>query len=295
MLNSATGFVLAMLSAIFYGASAVVTKMISDQGVSVSSILLFRGIIGGILLTVLSWAHGRKGPTLENEMKKKALILSVFGSGATLLLLNKAYLYLPVGSVTTIHYLFPLLVNIIGARLSKKPMDTSTKVILIICTAGTLLLFDSLKSSQLPGAVCAVISIATWSFQILYLEYSGLTKCPAAPIAVRQCMVVASMGLLCGLREGFTMGLVWHALPLLVLAAVMNNVLANILLQAGIKRIGSGLTAILCIFEPISSILLGYVILGETMTGRQIAAVPVILTAIGILIIMNSRAERDTS
>lgn len=91
------------------------------------------------------------------------------------------------------------------------------------------------------------------------------------------------------------MGLVWHALPLLVLAAVMNNVLANLLLQAGIKRIGSGLTAILCIFEPISSILLGYVILGETMTGRQITAVLVILTAIGILIIMNSRAERDTS
>lgn len=293
MLNLASGFAMAVLSAVLYGASAVVTKMISDRGVAVSSILLFRGIIGGMLLAGASWVRGHGKDGLGKQMRRKAVILSVFGSGATLLMLNKAYLYLPVGSVTTIHYLFPAIVNVTGAAMAKKHLSSGTKAVLTVCMAGTLLLFDSLARSQAPGVVYAVISVATWSFHLLYLEYSGLTECPASAVAVWQCGTVAAMGLICGAVEGHTFGLAVHALPLLVLTALMNNVFANVLLQAGVKRIGGGLAAILCIFEPISSIVLGGMVLGESMTGRQIAAVMVILAAIGILIIMKGREERN--
>lgn len=293
MLNMTAGFMMAVLSAVLYGASAVVTKMLSDQGIAVSSILLFRGIIGGLLLAVISRVCARGRISLERNMRRKAVILSVFGSGSTLFMLNMAYLYLPVGSVTTIHYLFPAIVNVIGAWMAKKHLSASTKAVLFTCMAGTLLLFDSLTSSQLPGVVYAVISVAAWSFQILYLEYSGLTEQPASAVAVWQCGVVAAMGFVYGFVEGHTFGLAAQAFPLLILAALMNNVLANVLLQAGIKRIGGGLAAILCIFEPISSIMLGSVILGETMTRRQSAAVVLILAAIGILIIRNGREERN--
>lgn len=295
MLNLASGFMMAVLSAIFYGASAVLTKMVSDRGVAVPSILLLRGIIGGMLLAGYSRACGGKGLGLEKDMRRKAVILSAFGSGATLLMLNRAYLYLPVGSVTTIHYLFPAIVNVISARISEKRLSIGTRVVLTILTAGVLLLFDSLTYSQWPGVIYAVISIATWSFQILYLEYSGLTKCPATTVAIWQCATVAAMGLVCGFVEDHTFGQAIHALPLLFLAALLNNVFANILFQAGIKRIGGSLAAILCIFEPISSIILGYVILGEAMGRRQMAAVMLILTAVGILIVMNSRGERDAA
>lgn len=293
MLNMVAGFMMAVLSAVLFGAAAVVTKMISNQGVAVSSILLFRGLIGGGLLVGVSRLRGNDIRGMEKQMRKKALILSVFGSGATLLMLNKAYLYLPVGSVTTIHYLFPAIVNIIGARMSKKRLSFGTKAVLFICLAGTVLLFDSLTRSQFPGVVYAVLSIATWSFQLLYLEHSGLTACPASAVAVWQCMTVAAMGLICGTVEGHTFAKAVNALPLLFLAALMNNVLANILLQAGVKRIGGGLAAILCIFEPVSSIIFGCLLLGENMTGRQILAVTVILAAIGILIIINGRKERN--
>lgn len=292
MLNMVAGFVMAILSAVLYGASAVVTKMISDQGVAVYSILLFRGIIGGVMLAGVSRLRGLDIGGMGTGMQKKAVILSVFGSGATLLMLNKAYLYLPVGSVTTIHYLFPVIVNVLGARMSKKHLSLGTKLVLSICMAGTLLLFDSMACSQLPGVVYALISVVTWSFHLLYLEHSGLAGCPVFAVAVWQCGTVAVMGLLGGVVEGHTLGLAVDALPLLALTALMNNVLANILLQAGVKRIGGSLAAILCIFEPISSIVLGCFILGESMSGRQTTAVAVILTAIGVLIIMRGREER---
>lgn len=295
MLNMVIGFTLAVLSAVCYGASAVLTKMVSDQGVAVPTILLFRGVIGGMMLAGLCKINGRGGMRLEKGMGRKAVVLSVLGSGATLLLLNQAYLYLPVGSVTTIHYLFPAVVNLIGAYLSKKRLKTATKLVLLICMGGTLLLFDSLTRSQLPGIIYAAVSILTWSFQILYLEYSGLVTCPAPAVAARQCAVVAAMGIIYGMIKGHTFEVAVHALPLLLLTTLFNNVLANILFQEGIKRIGGSLSAILCIFEPVSSILLGYILLGEVLSRRQMIAILLILTAIGILIIKNSKRERDTA
>lgn len=284
------GLIYTGLSAIMYGFSAVITKIITIRGVSISTTLFLRGLLGAcILFIILKLQH--QSLKLSSKCLYKILLLCLLGSTATMLFLNIAYLYLPVGSATTIHYIYPIVITVIDCILKRKRPNKIAVIVLIVCTAGVSLLFESITSHQYIGIVFAACSIFTWSFQMIYLERSNLTKLPPQLLAFYQNLILAVVGLFCGLFTHHTFSTALTALPYIFLASIFNNVLANMLIQRGIARVGASTAAILSVFEPISSILFGVMLLQETLSEKQIAACVLILSVITVMIWYNVKSN----
>jgi drug/metabolite transporter (DMT)-like permease len=222
---------------------------------------------------------------------KQILLLCTVGSSSTLLLLNITYLYLPVGSATTIHFLYPIIVTVASAVIIRERPARSTVLILIVCTIGLSFLFESITPSQYPGIFFAALSSFTWSFQMLYLEHSKLaSQMTPSVLAFYQNVVLAAVGLLAGGFGGHTFSYIPTLLPYLIFLAFIHSALATILIQKGIALAGVSVSAILSVFEPVSSILFGFILLREGLSIKQLTACIIILAAITVNIFMNAKA-----
>ena len=69
----------------------------------------------------------------------------------------------------------------------------------------------------------------------------------------------------------------------------MCTVVALSLLQIGIKHVGASTAAILTTFEPITSIVCGVLLLGETVTGIKIIACALIMVGVVTLSLVKGK------
>lgn len=75
--------------------------------------------------------------------------------------------------------------------------------------------------------------------------------------------------------------------------AFFTSIMAVILLQTGIKMIGASTASILSTFEPIVGIILGVLILNETITIRIIVGVILVMFSVIILTFGGKRIENE--
>lgn len=296
MRKKGKGAAYAILSAVLYGVSSVFTKTAASMGVTVSALLLLRGIIGMAILLAYTTAS-RKSIRLARNNYRKVLILGLFGTSSTLILLNCAYLYLPVGTVTTIHFFYPVVVNFINALIYREKVPRITLFTMTVCTLAILLFFESFDESRVAGVVLTLFSVASWTFQLIYIEHSGLLSERKESLSFYACCITAAVGAILGTLTGtLVFTAVVEALPFIVATALFNNVFANLFLQKGIDLVGAGTTAVLSVFEPISSLLFGAMVLNEKLSFWQIVAcVTIILSVTVMLICITKEADKKSS
>ncbi len=284
------GVLLCCLSALLYGLNAVLIKLASED-LSVPLILCFRG---GLAVLLLALPMRRRKISVLPASARQGLLLALHtfcGFILTTVLLNMAYLCLPVGAVTTIHYLYPLLVYLGSALFWKVPFTWRVLPILLAVLVGATLLAEptGLGGNGL-GVLLAVASSVTWAFHMLCLEHTPLRMEPPLRLVFWQ----GSMSIVVGMAaQLLTEGRIPipdpASLGVLLCSALCALIGAGTLLSLGIRRIGSGPASVLSVFEPVGSILFGLIFLRELPTPRQWLGILVILSAVLALLIMRSR------
>lgn len=286
------GILFAIASATLYGLCAVLTKIATRGTLGVGALMFGRGLSGMMFLLVPA-CRRRKLPKISRQSVPKIALYGILGTAATQIFLNLAYFYLPVGTTTTIHFLYPALVTASSALLFRQRIPRVTVLTLVISTGSMFLLFEGVDSGQFRGVIYAVMSVLCWSFQMLYMERSGVLEEDRQSLTFFVCLAMAMTGLVYGWLTGTL-----QLKPLLANAGIvaligfLNNVCATICLQNGIKFAGAGLSAVFSVFEPISSIILGSCLLNERLGTRQIVSCALILTSICVMMIWNVKGSK---
>ncbi|MBC8536393.1 DMT family transporter [Feifania hominis] len=289
------GMICSVASAALFGLCAALTKLATARGASVGVILFARGLLGAAFLLPYG-ALTRRPVRVSRGSGKKVLLLGLVGTAATLLLLNLAYCFLPVGTVTTIHFLYPAAVSAISALLFHEKIPPVTAVALAVSTGAMALFFERFTADALAGLLCAAASVFTWAFQLLYLDRSGLLHESKSAVAFWMCCITAAVGAGYGLLTGeFALGVLPEILPVMAVIAVLNNVLATVLCAAGVEHLGAGTAAVFSVFEPIASIAFGALLLRESLSAKQIAASTAILLSIFTLVSHRALTQRKSA
>ena len=279
------GAVFATTSALLYGLCAALIKLATKDSLSVATLLVGRGGCG-MLLLLLAGCIRRKPPAVKLRSLPKIALYGVFGTVATQIFLNLAYLYLPVGTVTTIHFMYPALVAVMEAVLFRQKLPGTTIITLAVLTISMGLLFENVTAGAL--------SVLTWTFQLLYMERSGiLEEEDRQTLTFYICLLMAVVGLIYGaLTATLQLRSILTNFGIIALIAFLNNVCATVFLQYGVQYAGAGLCAILSVFEPLGSIVIGAILLHEQLTLRQMLSCVLILGSICFLIVSSARREK---
>ncbi|MBR4073825.1 MAG: DMT family transporter, partial [Firmicutes bacterium] len=74
--------------------------------------------------------------------------------------------------------------------------------------------------------------------------------------------------------------------------AMCVSVGANSMIPVAVKHVGGTVTSIMGMFEPISTVILGYVVLNETMTARGLIGCALVIAAVVILTLESAREKK---
>jgi drug/metabolite transporter (DMT)-like permease len=272
-----SGVLWIVLSAAGFGAMAIFAKLAYRDGVTLSTMLFLRFAIAGLLLAAWGVAQRMRWP--QGRDLAWLLAMGAVGYVGQAYCYFSALQYASAGLVALLLYLYPAIVTVLSVLVFGGRVGRGRGWAVAAALAGTALTVGGELSSQMPGIVLGIGAALIYSAYIL--AGAGVMRrvapVPAATVVMLAAAVVygalaASEGL--AAPAGFTG---WAA----VLAiAVFSTLLAILGFFKGMERLGAADASTLSTLEPLITLGLAALVLGEAVSGLQLAGGALILAAV---------------
>lgn len=281
MSSSAKGYLFAILSAVSYGTNPIFALPLYHDGMDVSTVLLMRYAIGTLVMFLMVFVHNRKSLVIGGKDLGGLSIMGVLMVLSSITLFA-SYDYLSAGIASTLLFFYPVMVSLIMAFLYKERLGWRKITCLIIAFIGvaTLSKGDDGTGISWWGFTLVMLSSFSYSLYLVYIN-RGPMKHLSSSVVTFYVMAVGFMVLIA--NSALAGGLhfpqhAWSWLNILGLGIFPTLVSLWSTSQA-ISLIGSTQTAIFGAMEPLTAVVLGILILGETLT---------LMPAIGMVLIFGS-------
>ena len=282
------GLLAGFVAGVSYGTNPLFAKPLLESGVPVLVMLFFRYGISFLLLA--GWMLVKKEPfrVKGRELVSLAILGLLFACSSLFLFFS--YEFIPSGLATTLVYLYPVFVALIMVFLRFYPSWQTW--ISIIATCGGILLLSSPSagaSIKLPGIFLAVASALSYAFYLVIVNRSKRIRDVSEHTLTLYALLTgtllfALMRTMQGgnLLEGVNAPADWgHLLGL----AVVPTMLSMLTLALSSRYIGPTKTSILGVFEPLTAILIGTILFGESLTLKMVAGILVCVAAVVFMIL----------
>ncbi len=278
------GIFLTILSAIIYGFTPVLCSITYSYGNNPITLTFFRGFI---ILPILVCLMIKDKVSFKCSFIEfiKIFFVAIFGSVITTLLLYSSYQYLDVGTSTTLHFLYPLFVTLICTfvykdKLTKRHLFALTFALIGIAT------FINLKDlNKVKGIIFALSSGITFSIYLVGIEKLKLSKMNDYKLSFYLALVMTiSLFTFGSLTKQLVFNQPIQSYALIVCVAILAQLIAVICLKKGIGYLGSSLASMFSMFEPVSSVIFGFLFLNEPITILKVIGCCFILGGVSLLI-----------
>ena len=287
MSGKTRGICYTVLSALIFGFTPLMVKIAYAGGANGITMTFLRGLLALPVLALL--ARRQTGLALAPEFRRKILILGA-ASAATTIFLYWSYSFIPVGAATSLHFVYPLLVNLCCRVVFRERLGRMKNFALILGTLGVAFFADTASMTGAAGIAMALASGFFYAFYLVYLSVSGLNRMGYFCLAFYLGLISAAASGMFGWATG---QLRFHLTPAAWLIAVVVSLLtavgATVLFQRGVCLAGSGNASVLSTFEPVTSVVLGALLLKETMTPAKWIGCILILTSVVLIAFAETR------
>ena len=288
--NIASGLVLATVGAIAFSGKAIIVKLAYRHGVDAVTLIMYRMLFALPIFTLMAWwatyvQDGGGKPPLTRKDRLGILGLGVTGYYLASYLDFAGLSYISASLERLILYLNPTLVLLLGLVLYKRQIKRRQALGMLISYAGVMLVFGhevKLEGGDVAlGALLVFLSAVSYA---VYLTSSGeLVQRLGSLRLVGLATTVAC--LLCIAQ--FVLLRPWSAArvaPEVIWLSVLNATLCTavpvLLVMMAIERIGASQVSQVGMVGPVSTILMGVVILGEPFTAWVAAGTALVIVGI---------------
>ncbi len=281
--NRVKGIALVILSAVIFGVTPTMVKYTYSHGSNPVVMTMFRSLLPiPIILAVL--AAQKISLKIPIRLFGKIGVIALVGSTATTIMLNMSYHYIPVGMATTLHFVYPTFVSLLCFFFYRERIDRAKILALVISSSGILCFFQGNGSGSIAGILLALGSGLTYAFYMVSVDKWGVKNLHPMVFSFYTCLFVSIDTFIYGaLTHQITFGLSGLSWIYTFIVAVSVSVGANAFLQMGIRDTGASTAAILSMFEPITSVICGVLILHESLSGLKLLGCVLILFAVYLL------------
>ena len=269
------GTAFAALAAIGFSTKAIFVKLAYQEPVDAVTLLTLRMVFSLPVFLVTGLFSRNPARPLEKQDWWTILALGLVGYYASSLLDFLGLRYISAGLERLILFLYPTMVMLMSAVLSRRTLRRREILALLLSYAGIALVFMQnlhLEGKGLVlGATLVFVSTLTYS---VYLVGAGRA---IARIGATRFTSFASIVSCFAVMAQFAVSHPLHLPPLslrvyeLGLAmAIFSTAIPFFLVSAGIRRIGSRKTALIGSLGPVTTLYLAHVFLGESFALQQI-------------------------
>ncbi len=291
--NIVNGLLLATLGAVAFSGKAIIVKLAYRYGVDAVTLIMYRMLFALPIFALMAWWSSRGKPALTRHDGWGILGLGFTGYYLASYLDFAGLAHISASLERLILYLNPTLVLLLGLVLYQRRISRRQAFGMGISYAGVILVFGhEIKLEGANAAWGAFLVFGSAVSYALYLSFSGeLVKRLGSLRLVGLATTVACVlciGQFVVLRPMSAAMVAPEVLWLSVLNATLCTAAPVLMVMMAIERIGAGLVAQTGMVGPMSTILMGILLLGEPFT-VWVAAGTVLVVA-GIFV-FTSRAR----
>jgi drug/metabolite transporter (DMT)-like permease len=282
------GLLLAALGAVAFSGKAIIVKLAYRHGVDAVTLIMYRMLFALPLFLFLAWWAGRGKPALTGRDWRIVVFLGMTGYYLASFLDFAGLAYVTASLERLILYLNPTLVLALGVVLFKKRVSRKQVLSLAVSYAGVLLVFG--HEVTLMGADAALGALLVFGSAVsyaLYLAFSGeeVRRLGALRLAGLATTVACVLCLVqfAVLRPLSAAVVAPEVIGLSVLNATLCTFAPVLMVMMAIERIGAGAAAQVGMIGPLSTILMGILILGEPFTLWVAAGTALVMGGIWML------------
>ena len=280
----AKGVLFTIASAVLFGLTPILASLSYDLGSNAETLTFYRNLMA-IPVFVVILAARRVPVRLPGRALGQVVLVALFGTGLTTLLLYSAYPYIGVGMATSLHFLFPVCSALICRLFFGEKLGGRKVAALGVATVGVFCFLERGETSATVGVALALVSAVTYAGYLVAMEKLKLSSRNPLVVSFYISMVVAlEMLVYHFFADKIVFALPPRAMLYTFIISICTSLAGVCLLQLGIRYLSATTAAILSLFEPLSSTVAGVLILHETMDLRTLAGSLLILG--GILIMM---------
>jgi drug/metabolite transporter (DMT)-like permease len=282
------GLAIALLGAVLFSAKAIVAKLIYRYGVDAVTLIAFRMLFSlPVFAAIAFWtAHG--AAPLDRADRLRIVVLGLVGYYLSSFLDFLGLQYIGVGLERLILFLTPTFVLLITVLVFRRRIGPAEWLALVTCYAGIALVFaEDLKIGGPDVALGALLVLGAALSYAVYLILSGeLVRRVGTLRLVSYAMCVSSAA--CILQFFLLRPAHYLVQPAPVYGwslvnAIFCTVLPVSLTMVAVERIGAATASQASMIGPVSTLFLGALVLGEPVTGIQLAGTALVLAGIYLL------------
>lgn len=282
------GAAFVFVSAIAFSAKAIFIKLAYNYPVDAVTLLALRMLLATPFFVVMAVVASRNSAATRLNTKDWVSILALGLGGMYLSSLFDfmGLTYVSAGTERTILFLYPTFVVMITAFIAKKRIGKREILALALSYAGIILIamhdisFSS-TSNTLLGAGFILLSALTYASYLVgsgkVLHKIGTQRFTAYTMIVA-CIACVTHFVVTHPVSSLTLPIEVYQLGIGM--AIVSTILPVILLNAGIKRVGSSKASLIGSIGPVSTILLAALFLGEPVTINQMMGTALVLAGV---------------
>lgn len=287
------GILFAALSSSTFGLAPFFTISLIMAGYSTFEALSYRWGVASLFLFLVGVFSGVKFRMSWRDFRT-VFCLSLFRA-TTSFSLVVAYQNIASGVASVIHFMYPLAVAITMMFVFKEPKSKTIISAIVISIIGAVFLSTgNIESSgggdTVLGIVMSTISVFSYAGYIVGVRRTRAVNIPSVPLT---CSVMGIGAVLFIIGGFFTGGIrietdphIWLYIAGLGLVA---TAISNISLVQGIKLAGPTLASIMGAMEPLTAVVIGIFVFGETFSWHTAVGIVLILFAVLLVILKQQK------
>ena len=289
------GLALAMFGAIAFSGKAIIVKLAYRYGVDAVTLIMYRMLFALPIFMAMAWWASRGKPPLSGRDWLGVAGLGFSGYYLSSFLDFAGLQYITASLERLILYLSPTLVLLLSWVLYRKKVHSTQLIGMTISYCGVVLVFGhELRLDGGQAALGAALVLASAGTYAVYLVYSGQLVQRLG--SLRLVGLATSVACLCCLLQFVLLrplGTALEVAPQVIWLSVLNATLCTavpvLMVMMAVERIGPALSAQTGMIGPMSTILMGVLILDEPFTA-WIAAGTVLVIA-GVFVVSRAASR----
>ena len=264
------GLLMAVLGAIGFSGKAIIVKLAYRYGVDAVTLLMWRMLLALPFFLAMAWWAGRGQPALTRRDARDIAVLGFTGYYLASFLDFAGLAYITASLERLILYLNPTLVLLISVVCFHHRLQARQLVAMGISYAGVVAVFA--HELHFEGANTAIGAALVFGSAVSYAIYLALSGRVVQRLgALRLAGLASSVACVLCIGQFLLLRPVSDALvpaPVLWLSLLNSTactVAPVLLVMLAIARIGAPLSSQVGMVGPMSTLLMGYFILGEPM------------------------------
>ena len=288
------GLALAIIGSVAFSGKAIIVKLAYRYGVDAVTLIMYRMLFALPIFALMAWWASRGKPALSARDWWSVVGLGFSGYYLASFLDFAGLSYISASLERLILYLNPTLVLLLGLVLYKRHIHRLQMLGMAVSYLGVLVVFGhEVRLQGTDAALGALLVFLSAVSYAVYLSFSGeLVKRLGSLRLVGLATGVACLLCLAQflvLRPLSAALVAPEVLWLSLLNATLCTAMPVLLVMMAIERIGAGMAAQAGMVGPMSTILMGVLVLGEPFTAWIAAGTALVIAGIYIF----SRAVRQ--